>query len=197
MVNPQSFVTIELGVFVNQNSFSKHKEKPQTTESHVEEGVAGDSVSDFQLPNFESIFNDTDDYKFDRHIAALIEMEDAKKLFNDCWNTKNDTLKETPSATSQCHLDTKEKSKVVCGDETVSPKVKSKFDMDLDNFLIPKNKFRLHELSKNSHIAYRTRLNVSRKNFIYLKPIRKQYIYRFWEYLYRFFQKKKKVLNSI
>ncbi|KAJ0532711.1 hypothetical protein HanIR_Chr09g0400031 [Helianthus annuus] len=120
-------------------------------------------------------------------------MEDAKKLFNDCWNTKNDTLKETPSATSQCHLDTKEKSKVVCGDETVSPKVKSKFDMDLDNFLIPKNKFRLHELSKNSHIPYRTHLNVSRKNFIYLKPIRKQYIYRFWEYLYRFFQKKKGV----
>ncbi|KAJ0546916.1 hypothetical protein HanRHA438_Chr08g0350541 [Helianthus annuus] len=47
---------------------------------------------------------DTDDYKFDRHIAALIEMEDAKKLFNDCWNTKNDALKETPSATSQCHI---------------------------------------------------------------------------------------------
>ncbi|KAM0071137.1 hypothetical protein Hdeb2414_s0001g00021461 [Helianthus debilis subsp. tardiflorus] len=145
-------------------SFSKYKEKPQTTESHVEEGVVGDSVGDFQLPNFESIFNDTDDYKFDRHIAALIEMEDAKKLFNDCWNTKNDALKETPSATSQCHLDTKGKSKVVCGDETVSPKVKSKFGMDLDNFLIPKNKFRLHELSKNSHIAYRTPLNVSRKN---------------------------------
>uniref|UniRef100_A0A251USQ3 Putative DNA-binding pseudobarrel domain-containing protein n=1 Tax=Helianthus annuus TaxID=4232 RepID=A0A251USQ3_HELAN len=125
---------------------SKHKEKPQTTESHVEEGVAGDS--------------DADDYKFDRHIAALIEMEDAKKLFNDCWNTKNDALKETLSATSQCHLDTKGKSKVVCGDETVSPK----FDMNLDNFLIPKNIFRLHKLSKNSHIAYRTRLNVSRKN---------------------------------
>ncbi|MFS7888450.1 putative transcription factor B3-Domain family [Helianthus anomalus] len=107
---------------------------------------------------------DTDDYKFDRPIAALIEMEDAKKLFNDCWNTKNDALKETPSATSQCHLDTKGMSKVVCGDETVSPKVKSKFDKDLDNFLITKNKFRLHELSKNSHIAYRTRLNVSRKN---------------------------------
>ncbi|KAJ0578159.1 putative transcription factor B3-Domain family [Helianthus annuus] len=160
MVNHQSFVTIELGVFVNQNSFSKHKEKPQTTESHVEEGVAGDSVGDFQLPNFEYIFNDADDYKFDRHIAALIEMEDAKKLFNDCWNTKNDALKETLSATSQCHLDTKGKSKVVCGDETVSPK----FDMNLDNFLIPKNIFRLHKLSKNSHIAYRTRLNVSRKN---------------------------------
>ncbi|KAJ0895059.1 hypothetical protein HanPSC8_Chr09g0396101 [Helianthus annuus] len=63
---------------------SKHKEKPQTTESHVEEGVAGDSVGDFQLPNFESIFNDTDDYKFDRHIAALIEMEDAKKLVSVC-----------------------------------------------------------------------------------------------------------------
>ncbi|KAM0048876.1 hypothetical protein Hdeb2414_s0008g00279411 [Helianthus debilis subsp. tardiflorus] len=160
MVNHQSFVTIELGVFVNQNSFSKHKEKPQTTESHVEEGVAGDSVGDFQLPNFEYIFNDADDYKFDRHIAALIEMEDAKKLFNDCWNTKNDAFKETLSATSQCHLDTKGKPKVVCGDETVSPK----FDMNLDNFLIPKNIFRLHKLSKNSHIAYRTRLNVSRKN---------------------------------
>ncbi|KAJ0611387.1 putative transcription factor B3-Domain family [Helianthus annuus] len=145
---------------VRQPKQSKHKEKPQTTESHVEEGVAGDSVGDFQLPNFEYIFNDADDYKFDRHIAALIEMEDAKKLFNDCWNTKNDALKETLSATSQCHLDTKGKSKVVCGDETVSPK----FDMNLDNFLIPKNIFRLHKLSKNSHIAYRTRLNVSRKN---------------------------------
>ncbi|KAJ0900461.1 hypothetical protein HanPSC8_Chr08g0314071 [Helianthus annuus] len=69
---------------VRQPKQSKHKEKPQTTESHVEEGVAGDSVSDFQLPNFESIFNDTDDYKFDRHIAALIEMEDAKKLVSLC-----------------------------------------------------------------------------------------------------------------
>uniref|UniRef100_A0A251UW59 Uncharacterized protein n=1 Tax=Helianthus annuus TaxID=4232 RepID=A0A251UW59_HELAN len=52
-------------------------------------------------------------------------MEDAKKLFNDGWNTKNDALKETPSATSQCHLDMKGKSKVVCGDEAVSPKVKA------------------------------------------------------------------------
>ncbi|KAM0044733.1 putative transcription factor B3-Domain family [Helianthus debilis subsp. tardiflorus] len=161
MVNHQSFVTIELGVFVNQNSFSKHKEKPQTTESHVEEGVAGDSVGDFQLPNFEYIFNDADDYKFDRHIAALIEMEDAKKLFNDCWNTKNDALKETLSATSQCHLDTKGKSKVAV---VMKLFLQSKFDMNLDNFLIPRNIFRLHKLSKNSHIAYRTRLNVSRKN---------------------------------
>ncbi|KAM0034987.1 hypothetical protein Hdeb2414_s0015g00441241 [Helianthus debilis subsp. tardiflorus] len=40
----------------------------------------------------------------------------------------------------------------------------SKFDMDLDNFLIPKNKFRVHELSKNSHISYRARSNVSRQN---------------------------------
>ncbi|MFS8034547.1 hypothetical protein Hanom_Chr17g01582441 [Helianthus anomalus] len=29
----------------------------KTNESHVDEGVAGDSVGDFQLPNFESIFN--------------------------------------------------------------------------------------------------------------------------------------------
>ncbi|KAJ0453198.1 hypothetical protein HanHA300_Chr15g0587621 [Helianthus annuus] len=150
MVNPQSFVTIELGVFVNQNSRN-------TRRSHRLPKVMLKKV-------LLGIVLDTDDYKFDRYIAALIEMEDAKKLFNDCWNTKNDALKETPSTTSQCHLDTKGKSKVVCGDEIVSPKVKSKFDMDLDNFLIPKNKFRLHELSKNSHITYRTRLNVSRKN---------------------------------
>ncbi|KAF5801678.1 hypothetical protein HanXRQr2_Chr06g0250881 [Helianthus annuus] len=45
---------------------SEHKEKLKTNKSHVDEGVAGDS--------------DTDDSKFDRHIAALIEMEDDKKL---------------------------------------------------------------------------------------------------------------------
>ncbi|KAF5756939.1 hypothetical protein HanXRQr2_Chr17g0820821 [Helianthus annuus] len=39
--------------------------KLKTNESHVDEGVAGDS--------------DTDDSKFDQHIAALLEMEDAKK----------------------------------------------------------------------------------------------------------------------
>ncbi|MFS7948914.1 hypothetical protein Hanom_Chr06g00565411 [Helianthus anomalus] len=43
-----------------------------------------------------------------------------------------------------CVFDTKGKSKVVFGDETVSPKVKSKFDMDLDNILIPKNKFHVY-----------------------------------------------------
>ncbi|KAJ0740247.1 hypothetical protein HanOQP8_Chr06g0214751 [Helianthus annuus] len=45
---------------------SEHKEKLKTNGSHVDEGIARDS--------------DTDDSKFDRHIAALIEMEDAKKL---------------------------------------------------------------------------------------------------------------------
>ncbi|KAJ0435587.1 putative nucleic acid-binding, replication factor A [Helianthus annuus] len=43
-------------------------------------------------------------------------------------------------------LDTKGKSKVLCGDETVSPKGKIKLDMDLDN------------------IAYRTRSNIHNKN---------------------------------
>ncbi|MFS7935994.1 hypothetical protein Hanom_Chr05g00410161 [Helianthus anomalus] len=83
---------------------SKHKEKQETNENHVEEGLSGDSVGDFQLPNFESIFNDTDDSNFDRLIAAQIEMEDAKNLFKDGWNTKNDALKNTSSATSQCHV---------------------------------------------------------------------------------------------
>ncbi|KAJ0490934.1 hypothetical protein HanHA300_Chr12g0461271 [Helianthus annuus] len=153
MVNPQSFVTIELGVFVNQNSRNTRRSHrlPKVMLKKVLLGIVLVTFN-FQILSLYLMY-DTDDYKFDRHIAALIEMEDAKKLFNDCWNTKNDSLKETPSATSQCHLDTKGKSKVVCGDETVSPKVKSKFDMDLDNFLIPKNKFRLHKLSKNSHIA--------------------------------------------
>ncbi|KAJ0788515.1 hypothetical protein HanPI659440_Chr05g0192611 [Helianthus annuus] len=59
---------------------SKHKEKQETNESHVEEGLSGDSVGDFQLPNFESIFNDTDDSNFDRLIAAQIQMKDAKNL---------------------------------------------------------------------------------------------------------------------
>ncbi|KAJ0752998.1 hypothetical protein HanPI659440_Chr09g0330751 [Helianthus annuus] len=79
---------------------STHKEKHETNESQVEQGLSCDGVGDFQLPNFESIFNDTDDSKFDRHIAAQIEMEDAKNLFKDGWNTKNDALKNTPSATS-------------------------------------------------------------------------------------------------
>ncbi|KAM0021258.1 putative transcription factor B3-Domain family [Helianthus debilis subsp. tardiflorus] len=60
---------------------SKHKEKLQTNESHVEEGVARIVLVTF---NFQilSLFlmYDTDDSKFNRHIAALIEMEDAKKL---------------------------------------------------------------------------------------------------------------------
>ncbi|KAJ0455929.1 hypothetical protein HanRHA438_Chr15g0708431 [Helianthus annuus] len=63
----------------------------------------------------------------------IIKMEEAKKLFKDGWNTKNDALKNTPSATSECHFDTKGKSKVVCGDQTVHPKVLSNVDMDLDN----------------------------------------------------------------
>ncbi|KAM0058606.1 hypothetical protein Hdeb2414_s0005g00172031 [Helianthus debilis subsp. tardiflorus] len=88
---------------------SKHKEKHETNESHVEQDLSGDS--------------DTEDSKFDRYIAAQIEMEDAKNLFKDGWNTMNDALKNTPSATSQCDFDTKGKSKVVCGDETVSSKV--------------------------------------------------------------------------
>ncbi|KAJ0455930.1 putative transcription factor B3-Domain family [Helianthus annuus] len=45
---------------------SKHKEKHETNESHVEQDLSGDS--------------DTEDSKFDRHIAAQIEMEDAKNL---------------------------------------------------------------------------------------------------------------------
>ncbi|KAJ0844980.1 hypothetical protein HanRHA438_Chr15g0708441 [Helianthus annuus] len=73
---------------------SKHKEKHETNESHVEQDLSGDSVGDFQLSNFESIFNDTEDSKFDRHIAAQIEMEDAKNLFKDGWNTKNDALNQ-------------------------------------------------------------------------------------------------------
>ncbi|KAJ0948713.1 hypothetical protein HanRHA438_Chr01g0030761 [Helianthus annuus] len=82
------------------------------------------------------------------------------------------------------------KSKVVCGDETVSPKVKSKSDMDLDNFLIPKNKLHVHTMSLDTkgkskvlcgdetvspkgkskldmdldNIAYRTRSNFHSKN---------------------------------
>ncbi|KAJ0441203.1 hypothetical protein HanIR_Chr16g0795011 [Helianthus annuus] len=102
---------------------SKQMENQQTNESHVEECLSGDSVGDFQLPNFESIFN-----------------------FNDGWSTKNDALKNTPSATSECHFDTKGKSKVVCGDQIVHPKVLSNVDMDLDN------------------IAYRTRSNFPIKN---------------------------------
>ncbi|KAJ0459105.1 putative transcription factor B3-Domain family [Helianthus annuus] len=169
---------------------SKHNEKHETNESHVEQGLSGDSVGDFQLSNFESIFNDTGDSKFNRYIAAQIEMEDAKNLFKDGWNTKNDALKNTPSATSQCHFDTKGKSKVVCGNETVSPKVKSKSDMDLDNFLTPKNKLHVHTMSLDTkgkskvlcgdetvspkgkskldmdldNIAYRTRSNFHCKN---------------------------------
>ncbi|KAM0036308.1 hypothetical protein Hdeb2414_s0014g00424901 [Helianthus debilis subsp. tardiflorus] len=139
---------------------------------------------------FLVIVLDTDNSKFDRHIAAQIEMEDAKNLFKDGWNTKNDALKSTSSATSQCHFDMNGKSKVVCGDETVSPKVKSKSDMDLDNFLIPKNKLHVHTMSLDTkgksnvlcgdetispkgkskldmdldNIAYRTRSNFHSKN---------------------------------
>ncbi|KAJ0528438.1 putative transcription factor B3-Domain family [Helianthus annuus] len=47
---------------------------------------------------------DTDDSKLERLIPTQIEMEEAKKLFKDGWNTKNDALKNTPSATSECDV---------------------------------------------------------------------------------------------
>ncbi|KAM0007793.1 putative transcription factor B3-Domain family [Helianthus debilis subsp. tardiflorus] len=67
---------------------SKQKEKQETNESHVEEGFSGNS--------------DTDDSNFDRLIAAQIEIEEAKNL--------NDALKNTSSATSECHVKSKRKA---------------------------------------------------------------------------------------
>ncbi|KAM0027529.1 putative transcription factor B3-Domain family [Helianthus debilis subsp. tardiflorus] len=117
---------------------------------------------------------------------SRVEQRLSSDSFKDGWNTKNDGLKNTPSATSQCHFDTKAKSKVVCVDETISPKVKSKSNMDLDNFLIPNNKLHVHTMSLDTkgkskvicgdetvspkvdidldNIAYRTRSNFPSMN---------------------------------
>ncbi|KAJ0603955.1 putative transcription factor B3-Domain family [Helianthus annuus] len=138
---------------------SEHKQKLRTDQADVDKGVVRDGENDYmQLSSFESILNDTDDSKFDQFFASLIEMEDVKKKFKD------DLIKKT---------DPKGKAKVV-GDESVPSKVKSIFEMDVDNFLIPKNKFHVYtampkrkavrSVSDNSHIAYRTRSNVSRRN---------------------------------
>ncbi|KAJ0544619.1 hypothetical protein HanHA89_Chr09g0363661 [Helianthus annuus] len=62
----------------------------------------------------------------------IIKMEEVKKLFKDGWNTKNDALKNTPSATSDI-LTRKGSQRLFV--------VLSNVDMDLDN------------------IAYRTRSN--------------------------------------
>ncbi|KAJ0681398.1 hypothetical protein HanPI659440_Chr16g0635461 [Helianthus annuus] len=106
--------------------------KLSTAETDVEQGVVGDCEHDnIQLSTFESIFNDIDDSKFDKFFSSLVEMEDVKKKFKDYLNKKTDP---------------KGKAKVV-GDESLSSKVKSKFEMDLDNFLIPKNKFHVYTLT--------------------------------------------------
>ncbi|KAM0010707.1 hypothetical protein Hdeb2414_s0070g00772381 [Helianthus debilis subsp. tardiflorus] len=111
---------------------SKHKQKMSTVETDVEQGFVGDCEDDnIQLSTFESIFNDIDDSKFDKFFLTLVEMEDVKKKFKDDLNKKTDP---------------KGKAKVV-GDESLFSKVKSMFEMDLDNFLIPKNKFHLYTVT--------------------------------------------------
>ncbi|MFS7944782.1 hypothetical protein Hanom_Chr06g00516341 [Helianthus anomalus] len=83
----------------------------------------------FQLTTFESVFNDIHDSKFDKFFSSLLGMEDLKKKFKDDLDKKTEP---------------KGKANVV-GDENESSK--SKFEMDLDNFLILKNKFHVYMLT--------------------------------------------------
>ncbi|KAJ0792904.1 putative transcription factor B3-Domain family [Helianthus annuus] len=128
------YKTFEVSVFNHQTGteiqFKKvDLVKMSTVETDVEQGFVGDYEDDnIQLSTFESIFNDIDDSKFDKFFSSLVEMEDIKKKFKDDLNKKTDP---------------KGKAKVV-GDESLSSKVKSMFEMDLDNFLIPKNKFHVY-----------------------------------------------------
>ncbi|KAJ0501044.1 hypothetical protein HanHA300_Chr11g0396311 [Helianthus annuus] len=66
---------------------------------------------------------DIDDSKFDKFFSSLLEMEDLKK--------KDDPKAKTPTGVdkNQCLKD------------------KSKFEMDLDKFLIPKNKSHVYLLT--------------------------------------------------
>ncbi|KAF5817518.1 hypothetical protein HanRHA438_Chr02g0055361 [Helianthus annuus] len=124
---------------------SEHKQKLRTDQADVDKGVVRDGENDYmQLSSFESILNDTDDSKFDQFFASLIEMEDVKKKFKD------DLIKKT---------DPKGNAKVV-GDESVPSKA------------MPKRKA-VRSVSDNSHIVYRTRSNVSRRNECVVNDIMK------------------------
>ncbi|KAM0051182.1 putative nucleic acid-binding protein [Helianthus debilis subsp. tardiflorus] len=91
MVNPPSFVTIELGVFVNQNSRNTRRSH-RLPKVMLKKELLGIVLVTFNFQILSLFFNDTDDYKFDRHIAALIEMEDAKKLVTTMENQGDITL---------------------------------------------------------------------------------------------------------
>ncbi|KAJ0874574.1 hypothetical protein HanPSC8_Chr11g0465881 [Helianthus annuus] len=103
---------------------SEHKEKCGSVGTDFQEGVVVECEDDkFQLSSFESVFNDIDDSKFDKFFSSLLEMEDLKK--------KDDPKAKTPTGVdkNQCLKD------------------KSKFEMDLDKFLIPKNKSHVYLLT--------------------------------------------------
>ncbi|KAJ0804206.1 hypothetical protein HanPI659440_Chr02g0035451 [Helianthus annuus] len=113
---------------------SEHKEKCSTARIDFQEGVVVECEdAKFQLASFESVFNDIDDSKFDNFFLSLLEME-IKKKFKDDLDTKTE-----PQG----------KASVVC-DENLTLKDKSKFETDLDKFLIPKNKSHVDPIGKTN-----------------------------------------------
>ncbi|XP_035832907.1 uncharacterized protein LOC110876214 [Helianthus annuus] len=114
---------------------SEHKEKCSSDGTDFQEGVVVECEDDkFQLASFEAVFNDIDDSKFDKFFSSLLEMEDLKKKFKDDWDKKTE-----PQG----------KARVVC-DEDLTLKDKSKFETDLDKFLIPKNKSHVDPTGKTN-----------------------------------------------
>ncbi|KAJ0938372.1 putative DNA-binding pseudobarrel domain superfamily [Helianthus annuus] len=113
---------------------SEHKEKCSTARTDFQEGVVVECEdAKFQLASFESVFNDIDDSKFDNFFLSLLEME-IKKKFKDDLDTKTEPQGKTS---------------VVC-DENLTLKDKSKFETDLDKFLIPKNKSHVDPTGKTN-----------------------------------------------
>ncbi|KAF5761409.1 putative transcription factor B3-Domain family [Helianthus annuus] len=100
---------------------SEHKEKCSSDGTDFQEGVVVECEDGkFQLASFEAVFNDIDDSKFDNFFSSLLEMEDLKK-------------KDDPKAKTIAGVEKNLSLKGFFPD-------KSKFETDLDKFLIPKNK---------------------------------------------------------
>ncbi|MFS7912064.1 putative transcription factor B3-Domain family [Helianthus anomalus] len=110
-----TFVFATAGYKTFEVSVFNHQTGTETQFKKVDLVVLDNSI--YGDDGYDVVIADIDDSKFDKFFSSLIEMEDVKK-------------KKT---------DPKGKTKVV-GDENQTSKVKTKFEMDLDNFLIPKNK---------------------------------------------------------
>ncbi|KAL9995637.1 hypothetical protein Hdeb2414_s0786g00946771 [Helianthus debilis subsp. tardiflorus] len=113
---------------INASLQSEHKEKCSSDGTDFQEGVVVECEDDkFQLASFEAVFNDIDDSKFDNFFSSLLEMEDLKK-------------KDDPKAKTIAGVEKNLSLKGFFPDN-------SKFETDLDKFLIPKNKSHVYLLT--------------------------------------------------